>query len=59
MAFSSCLRRVVSAAGSERDRTMLEPKPKEEPGDGLKPSEKPEGKPEGKPDEKPEWIEKK
>ena len=43
---------------------MLEPKPKDETGDGLKPDgkveEKPQGKPEGgKPGEKPGWIEKK
>jgi hypothetical protein len=41
---------------------MLEPKPKEEPGDGgLKedPNGKPGEKPEGKPDEKPGWDEKK
>ena len=42
---------------------MLEPKPKDETGDGLKPDgkveEKPQGKPEGgKPGEKPGWIEK-
>jgi hypothetical protein len=43
---------------------MLEPKPKDETGEGLKPDgkveEKPQGKPEGgKPGEKPGWIEKK
>ena len=43
---------------------MLEPKPKDETGDGLKPDgkveEKPQSKPEGgKPGEKPGWIEKK
>lgn len=42
---------------------MLEPKPKDETGEGLKPDgkteEKPQGKPEGgKPGEKPGWIEK-
>ena len=48
---------------------MLEPKPKDETGEGLKPDgkteEKPQGKPDtgkpegGKPGEKPGWIEKK
>lgn len=43
---------------------MLEPKPKDETGEGLKPDgkveEKPQGKPGGgKPGEKPGWIEKK
>lgn len=41
---------------------MLEPKPKDETGDGLKPDgkteEKPQGKPEGKPGDKPGWTEK-
>lgn len=43
---------------------MLEPKPKDETGEGVKPDgkveEKPQGKPGGgKPGEKPGWIEKK
>ena len=43
---------------------MLEPKPTDPTGDGLKPDPKTEGKPEGKPDggkpgEKEEWVEKK
>ena len=43
---------------------MLEPKPKDPTGDGLKPDPKTEGKPDGKPEggkpgEKEEWIEKK
>jgi hypothetical protein len=59
MAFSSCSGESFRRPAVKGIETMLEPKPKEEPGDGLKPSEKPEGKPEGKPDEKPEWIEKK